>query len=404
MKTKALALFSALILLFSQLSFAQKPVNQRDTLKYSFDTIAAVKHTAVKNQAASGTCWSFAAVGFIEAELLRMGGPNLDLSEMYYVRLAYPEKALNYVRLHGSANFGPGGQAHQVINLAKTYGFVTEKDYPGRNYGEEKHQHGELDAVLKAFVKEVSENPNRKLSESWQKAFNSILDAYLGAIPTQVEGKDKKMVSPVAFMESLKFNPDDYVEITSYNHIPFYKASYLAIPDNYDFASYYNLPIDELMQVIDHALKSGYPVCWDGDVSDKGFSHNNALAIAPDASLNDLTGSEKEKWEKLTPKEKSQAMYQFKTPVKEKEVTQTDRQKSFDNLTSTDDHLMLLTGLLKDQTGTLFYITKNSWDTNSNENGGFLNMSNAYLRLNTVAILIHKDALPKEIRKKLNIN
>lgn len=404
MKTIAVAFLSVFFLFVGQLSFAQKAINLKDTLKYSFDTIATVKHTSVKDQASSGTCWSFAAVAFIEAELLRTGEPRLDLSEMYFVRLAYLEKALSFVRLHGSANFGPGGQAHHVINLAKTNGFVLEKDYPGRNYGEEKHQHGELDAVLKAFVKEVSENPNRKLSESWIKAYSGILDAYLGVLPTQVEGKDNKLVTPLAYMQSLKFNPEDYVELTSYNHIPFYKASYLAIPDNYDFASYYNLPIDELMQVIDHALIKGYPVCWDGDVSDKGFSHNNALAIAPDATLNDLTGSEKEKWQKLTPKEKAQAMYQFNTPVKEKEVSQADRQKTFDNLTTTDDHLMLLTGLLKDQTGTHFYITKNSWAPTSNENGGFLNMSNAYLRLNTTAILVHKDALPKEIRKKLNIN
>ncbi len=363
---------------------------------FQFDTIATVPNSTVKSQDNSGTCWSYAATSFVETEIMRIDGRELDLSEMYFVYYAYQAKAENYVRMHGSSNFGPGGQAHDVTKVIAEHGIVLDADYPGFIGGFDKHVHGELDNVLRGFVKSVIKNPSRKLSTAWQGAFTSILNSYLGD-PEPLEEKAKQLVVET------KFNADDYVEITSYKYLPYYKNVHLQLPDNWSYNDYYNIPLDEMMNLIQSALKQGYSVCWDGDVSNKGFSHAKALAILPETEVENLEGSEQSKWEEMSPTELYKNMYSFKSPVPEKQVTEDMRQAAFDNYQVTDDHLMHLTALLKDQNGTAYYVTKNSWKATSNDNGGYLNMSDAYLRMNTVAIMLHKDALPKELKKKLEI-
>lgn len=401
---KALSKLLFLTAIVAVLAMSHKLIAQEkaaDTA-YIFETIIEVPVTNVKDQHRSGTCWAFGGVSFLEAEALRISGVEVDLSEMFIVRNAYADKSLKYVRLHGSSNFGAGGQAHDVTNVIREYGIVPESEYAGLEIGEEKHNHGEMDAVLRGFLDAVIKKRGGKLSPKWFEAYNAILDVYLGKEPATFEF-DGESYDPAGYAASLEIIPDDYVEITSYSIYPFYEEVLLEIPDNWSDDLYYNLPLSELMDVIDFALKNGYSVCWDGDVSDRGFSHKNGVAILPDKNVKDLSGTEMERWEKLTDAEKNKELYNFEKPGEEKAIDQDMRQEHFDNYTSTDDHLMHLTGIVKDQNGTVYYITKNSWDDDSNKKGGYLYMSESYVMLNTVAIMVHKDAVPRELAKKLDI-
>lgn len=378
--------------------------SQNDSIKkegYKFEVVKENASTPVKNQFRSGTCWSFAATSFFESELLRLGAGERDLSEMFFVNHSYRGKADRYVRYHGAYNFGPGGQAHDVLNVIKKYGFTDEKGYPGLLPGEPKHVHGELDAVLKSFVQAIVQSKDGKLSEAWPAAYGAVLDAYLGPLPDLTGGNTRNPIPEYAL--KAKFNPEDYVELTSYLHHPFYQKFIMEIPDNWSQDLYYNLPLDELMQVMDNAIEKGFTVCWDGDVSDRGFSHAKGIAILPEISVQSLEGTEQSRWEKLTEKEKNDELYSFDRPVAEKTVTQEMRQADFNNYKATDDHLMHITGIVRDQRGTKYYITKNSWAADSNKSGGFLNMSEAYVRMNTTSIMVHKDAIPAPVRKKLGI-
>ena len=392
----------AVAILLISMSFS---VSGQDTVKeegYLFTVIKENAASPVKDQHKSGTCWSFAATSFIESELLRAGNDTLDLSEMFFVHHAYTDKANRFVRLHGSANFGPGGQAHDVLNIVKKYGFATETTYPGLIRGEEKHKHSELDKTLKAYLDAVIDNKEGKLSQVWPDAFEAILSAYLTPLPTHLTLGGKE-VTPIEFAKNSGFDPDDYIELTSYSHHPFYSKFELEIPDNWSHDLYYNVPADELIEVMNYAIEKGFTVCWDGDVSDKGFSHSNGVAVIPEKELSGMDGTERSRWEKLTDREKNAELYSFKSPGTEKKISAAMRQEAFDSYQATDDHLMHITGLVKDQNGTLYYKTKNSWAGDSNKSGGYLNMSEAYVKLNTTAILIHRNALPAGIKKKLGI-
>lgn len=358
---------------------------------FQFDTIANVKTTPVKSQYKSGTCWSYAATSYVETEVLRIDGKEYDLSEMFFVNFAYRAKAKSYIRLHGVANFSPGGQAHDVLDVIREHGIATQKQYSGIIKGYDKDVHGELNNGLEGFLKAVAAKPDKNLSQNWFNGFEALLNSYMGVIP-------------YGLGIETSFNADDYVELTSYMYKPYYEPFRLEVPDNWSFNDgYYNLPIDELMEVMNNALKNNYSVCWDGDVSGPGFEHRKSLAILPEMDVENLEGTEQSKWEKMSSTELRKNMFSFKSPVPEKVVNDTMRQLDFDIQRATDDHLMHLTGILKDQNGTLYYVTKNSWGTNLNATGGYLNMSEAYVRMNTIAIMVHKDAIPKAIRKKLNL-
>jgi len=387
--------------MFNLTIFAQEE-KKEEKKGYQFTDKIIVPHTSVKNQYRSGTCWSFSGIAFIEAELMRIQNKEYNLSVMFCVNHTYSDKAIKYVRLDGHLNFGSGAEVTDVFRVIKKYGMVPDSAYPGLNYGENKHVHGELDALLKSYVDAVIKNKNRKLTPVWHEGFDKVLDTYLGELPEKFtyEGKE---YTPESFRDMTGINADDYVEFTSYTHHPFYKPFAMAIPDNWLWADLMNVPMEDMMDIIDNALENGYTVAWGADVSDKGFSWKNGVAIIPDAEHPDLSGTEKEKWEKLTEREKKAAAYKFDGPVKEKTITQEMRQETYDNYTVTDDHGMLIVGTAVDQDGNKYYKIKNSWGTDGHIYKGYFYASVPFVELQTIGIAVHKDVIPKNIAKKCNI-
>ncbi len=391
---------SALILagLVAAPVFAQEP---SDT-SFVFTDIISLPTTSVKDQNKSGTCWCFAGTSFFEDEIRRLGGDSLDLSEMFTVRHCYSDKADKYVRMYGQSNFAPGGSLLDGPYVWKRYGAVPEEVYRGLEYGEDKHVHGELDAVLSAYVNAIVKKPNKKLSKAWKKGVEGVLDAYLGELPETFEYKGKTY-TPQSYAASLPIKLEDYVALTSFTHHPFYEQFVFEVPDNWLYGQYYNLPLDEFKAVVDNALENGFPLVWAADVSEGGFKWADGVALMPKAKDEaDMEGTELARWVKLSDKERAGKQYDFKAPVEEIEVTQESRQEMFDNQETTDDHGMEIVGVAKDQKGNRYYKVKNSWDTNQVYDG-FFYVSEPYFKAKTVNILVHKDALPKAIAKKLNI-
>lgn len=369
---------------------------------YKFQTVADLKTTPVKDQQSVGTCWDYATISFLESELLRIGKPEYNLAEIFVAKNAYYEKGVRYIQFHGNNNFSEGGQAHDVIAMIKKYGIVPEEAYIGLNYGRDFHIHAELVAALKGILEGVNANPNKRITPTWTEGFRAYIESYLGAAPEKFTYQGKEY-TPKSFAESLGLNLDDYVEITSYEAFPFHEEIELPIPDNWMHGRYYNVPLDELMEIMRYALENGYTVCWDGDVSHNGFSHGSGLAILPTDNPEEMINSEISKWTTLSDKERKSRLNSFEAPVPEMKVDDAKRQATFNSRQTTDDHLMHITGLLKDQNGTYYYKTKNSWAEDSNTFGGYLYMSEPYCRLQTVAIMVHKNAIPKAIRKKLGL-
>lgn len=382
---------------------AQQKKEEEKEVGYQFTAVKEIPCTPVKDQYRSGTCWSFSGLGFLEAEMLRLGKPTVDLSEMFVVYHSYSDKATKYVRLHGSLNFGAGGAFHDVTNVVKKYGIVPEEVYRGLNYGEEKHVHGELDRVLLDNVKAVVDNPNKKLTTAWHDAFDSNLDSYLGRLPEKFTYQGKEYTPQSFATDYVGLNMDDYVEITSYSHHPFYSKFIIEVPDNWSWDEVYNVPLNELDEIIDNAVNSGYPVAWAADVSEKGFATSKkGVAVIPVADKANMTDAEITKWEKMTDKEKDEELYKLSKPGPEKTITQELRQIDFDDYQTTDDHGMLIVGTAKDQSGKLYYKVKNSWG-DYNDYDGFFYASKPYVEFKTMSITVHKDAIPKNIRKKLNL-
>lgn len=362
-------LSALLLILFTTLSLSAQ---------YRFTVQQELPCTQVKNQQRTGTCWSYSTVSFLESELIRMGQSQYDLSEMYTVRTIYMDKARNYLLRQGKANFSQGSLNHDVIRAMKMGGIVPESAYSGLLTGADRHDHSEMEKALKGLLDGLRES--KRLSPQWVTAFGSVLDSYMGAVPEKFT-VDGKSYTPQSFAASLGLDADDYVTLTSFSHHPYYESFVLEIPDNYSNGSYLNLPLDELQAVADHALANGYTVAWDGDVSEKGFSAGDGLALLP-----------------KDPKDKDL----FYAPVEELAVTPEQRQSAFESYATTDDHLMHLTGTVKDQNGNVYYVTKNSWG----ERGpyeGYLYMSAPYYRMKTVGIMVHKSAIPEEIANKLSL-
>lgn len=368
---------------------------------YKFTVVKQVPGTPVKDQFRSGTCWSFSSLGFLENELLRTGKGEFDLSEMWLVRNAYTAKAEKYVRLHGEFNFAGGGGSFETFWAMNNFGLVPEEAYSGLQYGEPKHVHGELDELTKAYVDVIVKNPNKKLSTAWKKGFDGILDAYLGAKPEKFTYKGVEY-TPQSFAKSLEVNPEDYVSITSYTHHPFYQKFILEIPDNWLWEESYNLPMDEMMQVVDNAINNGYTVAWGADVSERGFQYNKGVAVVPQTDVAVLNNSEKAKWTELTAKERESMFYNLDRPVTEQTITQEMRQVAYDNYQTTDDHGMVIEGIAKDQRGEQFYIVKNSWNTD-NIYKGYFYASRPFVQYKTMNIMVHKNAIPAEILKKMGL-
>jgi aminopeptidase C len=365
---------------------------------YTFTVVKENPVTSVKNQASSGTCWSFSGVSFLESELLRKGKGTFDLSEMYIVRRNYEDKAEKYVRTHGNLNFAPGGSFADVIETLDQYGVVPDEVYTGLLDGAERHDHGEMDKVLSGYMKGII--GNNSVSTVWKRGFNGILDAYLGAKPDSFT-YNGKTYTPQSFKEFLELDQNDYISITSFSHQPFYTYFPLEVPDNWRWANSFNLPLDEMMAAIDHALMNGYTVAWASDVSEGGFSRQG-IAIVPDENAVENAGTDQAKWLGLSERERrsSIAGKVGSEILKEKTITQEMRQLAYDNYQTTDDHGMHIYGIAKDQNGNKFYLVKNSWGETGPYNGVWY-ASEAFVRYKTTSIVMHKDALPKATAKKL---
>ena len=367
-----------------------------------FTTVKEIKVTPIKNQHRTGTCWSFSGVGMIEAELLRIGKGEVDLSEMFIVNHSYKDKADKYVRLHGLINFAQGGSFADVLYVFKHYGAMPGELYKGLEYGEDSHVHNELAEVATSYVKAIVSNKNGKLSPVWKKGFDAIIDAYLGKIPEKFTYKGKQY-TPKSYGESLGLNFNDYVSLTSFTHHPFYAPFAIEIEDNWRWAESYNIPLNELMEVIDNAINSGYTLAWGTDVSEKGFTRDG-LGIAADVKALETSGSDQARWVGLSRSAKDEELRKMieQPGCKEIKVTQELRQQGFDNFQTTDDHGMLLYGIARDQTGRKYYMVKNSWGTDTKYKGIWY-VTEAFVAYKTINVAVHKDALPKALRTKLGI-
>ena len=367
--------------------------------KYEFTTVKENPITPVKNQFRSGTCWCFSALSFIESEIIREKGDTLDLSEMFVVGKSYRDRAVKFVRLDGHLNFGAGSSFGDVLHVIDDYGIVPQDAMPGMKYGTEMPEQAELDAALEGYVKAIATNPNKTLTTAWLNGFDGIVEAYLGEYPESFEANGKTF-TPQEYRDYLGINPDDYVNLSSFTHHPFYSQFIIEVPDNWRWDTAYNLPIDELMEVMYHAIDKGYTIAWGSDVSEKGFTRNG-MATMPAEKKKATAGSDQERWVGKSSEEKTEEAPKPELP-EEIIATQEMRQDAYDRKQTTDDHGMHIYGVAQDQNGTKYFMVKNSWGVTGKYDGIWY-ASDAFVRYKTMNIVLHKDALPKDIKKKLGI-
>lgn len=393
----SLSLFS-----IAQFGYTAPPSNAEGST-YQFTKIAKLDATPVESQGITGTCWSFSALSFFESELIRQGNPTPDLlSEMFIVRKAYESKAEKYVRMDGKINFSEGGAFHDIPYVIRNYGIVPKEVYSGLNYGSATHDHSELFSVLNGAMSGLLTHMqgNRSgLTPSWLTAMNGILDAYLGKDLKEFEFKGKKY-TPKSYAKAIGLDMDQYVSLTSFTNHEMNARCQLAIPDNWAWGDSYNVNLDDLFTATEYALKNGFTIAWGADVSEKGFSFKNGLAIVPeDPSTIEVKGKDNKNFSDAGADKSSNA---FLTPGKEVVVTPEMRQAGYDNKTTTDDHGMHIVGLFKDQNGTKYFLVKNSWGT-SNYPEGYLYVSEAYFKLKTINIYVHKEGISPAMKKKLSL-
>ena len=386
-------LISVAVFAFAIASFAQAP-------GYEFTTVVSHKATPVKDQSSTGTCWCFATASFMESELLRMGKGEYDLSEMFIVRQKYMNQMEdNYLR-RGKGNIGEGSLAHTFKNAYKQVGIVPEEAYSGLIDGNKEHNHGALSRYFKALVD--ANIASKKRTPQYYALINNLFDTYLGKLPEKFTYKGKEY-TPQSFTESLGLNMDDYIELTSFTHKPYYEMFSPEVPDNWENQPMYNLPLDELIETIDYALNKGYTVCWDGDVSEQGFSFKNGVAINPQVEdVKDYSTTDRARFESMPKYQRLDEVFKFEHPYPEIAVTPEIRQEGYEKFVTTDDHLMHITGIAKDQNGKEYFMVKNSWGE-SGKYKGIWYASKAFVAYKTMNILVHKDAIPADIAKKLGL-
>lgn len=353
------------------------------TLQDQIKMVKEIPATSVKDQALTGTCWSFGTTSFIESELIRMGKGEFNLSEMFTIRCTYLDHAKQYIKYHGKINFSSGAQGWDMFNVIRDYGIVPQEVYPGLRIDSKQHNHIEMDRVLKSMVETLVKLD--KLSPVWQDAYNGLLDGYLGEYPNEFQ-YEGKTYTPKSFRDYLGIDASNYWALTSFNHHPYYAEYVFESPDNWSNGILKNVPLNDLTEIITHALKNGYSVVWSSDVSDPGFNHKKGLAIVPEKDWDDMDETEKQEV--------------FENVVKQKEITPEMHQEGYLNYETTDDHLMHIVGLAKDKNGTTYYKVKNSWGQESNDLGGYFYASEAYVKHRTMSIAVHKDAVPKRIADK----
>ncbi|MBM6960171.1 aminopeptidase [Bacteroides caecigallinarum] len=391
---------AALGLCFSSINAQEAKEEKKAEEGFVFTTIKENPITSIKNQNRSSTCWSFSSVAFLESELLRQGKGEFDLSEMFIVHHTMEDRAVNYVRYHGDASFSPGGSFEDMVVCYEKYGMVPQDAMPGIMYGDSLPVHNELDAVAGAYVEAIGKGKFSKLTPVWKNGLRSIYDTYLGECPKEFNYNGKTYTPRTFADEVLKLNMNDYISLTSYTHHPFYIQFNVEVQDNWRNALSYNLPVEELMEVMDNAVRKGYTFAWGSDVSEQGFTRDG-IAVFPDASKGaELTGSDMAHWLGLSAADKRKEL--TSKPLPEVTVTQEMRQTAFDNWETTDDHGMLIYGLAKDQNGKEYFMVKNSWGE-AGKYKGIWYASKAFVAYKTMNILVHKDAIPSKIAKKLGL-
>ena len=375
------------LLVIAVIGFAVSNLNAQDG--FEFKEVVNIETTNVKNQGASGTCWSYSANSFLETEMIRIGKEPVDLAEMFFVKKVYIDKGDRYVRMHGSLEFGQGGALPDVFEMYKKYGAVPQEAFTGLNYGTDINRHGEMSSMLQAMLDAVIKNKNKKLTPVWKKAYESVLDVYLGDNEDKFKYKGKSYTPKSFAKDVVGLDGNDYVQFTSFTHQPFYQNMVIMVPDNWNYGLSMNIPMDEMIEVVDHCLNNGYSVAWASDVSEKFFSWKKGMAYVPGKSYQKMEDEEKETM--------------FSYPISEAKVTKERRQMEYDNYQTTDDHAMHIVGISKDQSGKEWYLVKNSWDTR-NAFDGYLYVSKEYFKLKTTAFMINKNALTAKMKKKYMMN
>ena len=392
--------------LMAMLFMGAQAEEQKDSTKSNkpvFTTIKENPITSIKDQNRSGTCWDYSTLSFFEAEILKATGRTYDLCESFVANKTYMDRAIQVVRYHGDCQFSQGGSAEDVLATLKTHGICPEgaMPFPGSLYGDSLNNFNEFFSLLEPYVAAIAKSSAKKISNQWRVGLQGILDAYLGQCPEEFEYEGKKY-TPKSFMESLGIHLDDYVSITSYTHHPFYTGFAVEVQDNWRFPLSYNLPMDEMMQVIDNAIEKGYTIAWGGDVSEDGFTRSGLAYAVDGKAAQSLRGSDMARWLKLAPAKKRDIIDSLGCNVPEIVPTQELRQERFDNWELTDDHGMLIYGVAKDQNGKEYYMVKNSWGE-SGDYKGIWYMTKTFIAANTMDFLVNKNAIPKDIRKKLKL-
>jgi bleomycin hydrolase len=356
--------------------------------QFIFTTEINAEATSVEDQKVSGTCWSFSTNSFLESEMIRMGKEPVELADLFTARNAYVEKGFNYVRMHGAVNLGDGGTSHDVINMYKKYGALPKEVYKGNGYGTLLNSSDRLNNLTRSILEKVIKSPNGKLDSSWKKQYVAAIDHSMGAVPAIFNYQGKTYTPQTFAKEVVGIVPEDYVELSSFTNVPYYKQNILMVPDNWSFDKVYNIKLDDITEIIDNALRSGFTVAWAADITEKSFSWKNGVAFIPEKNVDDMSG-----------KEKSEL---FKRPGREKIITAEMRQQAFDDYETTDDHGMQITGLAKDQSGKEYYIVKNSWGT-KNVYKGYIYVTKAYVQYKTTVFLLNKMGIPRHLLETLNL-
>ena len=361
--------------------------NVSATSKFVFKEIIDLESTSVKNQGSAGTCWSYSGNSFLESEMIRMGKKPVDLAEIFTARNVYASKARNYILFNAILSMGDGGETHDVMNMLRKYGAMPQTAYTYEDYGKGSVKSAEFQEQFKAILDTYIKNEDPKKGISWVKDINNLMDEKFGKLPETFAYEGKQYTPQTFAKEIVGINPNDYVEFSSYKDSPYYEKMVFPVPDNWSYDMVYNVPMNELTDIIDHALSKGYTIAWSTDVSEPYFSWRNGVAHVPDMDLTEIT-----------PDQKKQI---FEGPLKEKKVTEDLRLEGLYSLATTDDHAMQIVGLAKDQTGKEYYKVKNSWGT-TNDYKGYLYVSKTFVQLKSTGILLNKEAIPKNIKSKLH--
>ena len=369
--------------------------------QFEFKTVKELPISSVKNQHRSSTCWCFSTLSYFESELMRLGKGEMDFSEAFVVNKTMMDRAEKAVRTHGDVSFSPGGFAYDVAYCWKHYGIIPQEAMPtmGTLYGDSLPNNNELDKIAESYVNAIAKSDAKKLSPLWKQGLQSIYDTYLGKCPEKFTYKGKEY-TPQSYAASLGLNMDDYVSITSFTHHPFYEKMVIEVQDNWRWDLAYNVPMDEMMKIIDNAVDKGYTLAWGADVSELGFSRNG-IGQLPDVKSAEFSGSDQARWTGLT-SDWSKREFLTSKPLPEIKATQELRQLGYDNWETTDDHGMLIYGIAKDQNGKEYYMAKNSWGTDNQYKGTWY-FTKTFVAMKTIDVMVHKDAIPADIAKKLGL-